>query len=354
MAAFRNLGDLIDPAADKRKAALIDLSGASPRTFSYHALDALADSCARGLLRQGLRRGERVGILAANSAEFLAICFGAQRAGLVPVPVNWRFPPATVEYVLRDAGAVLVFADAARAMAVPSGLPSLVIGGPEWVAFLDPGPFEAVVPAPDEPALFLYTSGSTGRPKGVVLSHRAHLWVVEQRMAAANMSAERVLIAAPLYHMNGLALAQLACASHATVILLPLFEAAPYLRAIDAHRPTWLTGVPPMMAMLLRERALLDATDTASVRNIRLGSAPVSAGLRLLDPDLLTGDVLRDAYMALHAAKESGRDQLTLFDAALSEERLAAGRTVERLRGWGHQLETVTPDAFFTMKPVPS
>ena len=61
--------------------------------------------------------------------------------------------------------------------------------------------------------------------------------------------------------------------------------------------------------------------------------APVSAGLRLLDPDLLTGDVLRDAYMALHAAKESGRDQLTLFDAALSEVRLAAGRTVERLRG---------------------
>jgi acyl-CoA synthetase (AMP-forming)/AMP-acid ligase II len=276
---FRNLGALVRPGADPDKAALVDLSRGAPRTVSFAELDALADAAARGLLRRGLGRGDRVGLLAANSAGFLAAFYGAQRAGLVPVPVNWRFPAATVEYVLRDSGARLVLHDAARAAAVPGGLPAAALDGPGWDALLDPGPFEAIEPAPAEPAFFLYTSGSTGRPKGVVLSHQSHLWVVEQRLAGGAIEQETALVAAPLYHMNGLALAQLACAGHATVVLLPQFEARAYLAAVAAHRCTWITGVPPMYAMLLREREALAATDVSSVRNLRMGSAPVSPAL---------------------------------------------------------------------------
>ncbi len=276
---FTNQGLLIDRAKDPAKPALIDLSAAAPRTVTFGALDALADAAARGLLRRGLVRGDRVAILAANSAEFLAALYGAQRAGLVAVPVNWRFPPATVEYVLRDSGAALVFCDAARRKAVPADLPAVELGGEEWDALVDPGPFEAVTPEPAEPALFLYTSGSTGRPKGVVLSHQSHLWAVEQRLKAADIGQERALIAAPLYHMNGLALAQLCSAAHTTVVLLPQFHARAYLHAIGDHRVTWITGVPPMMAMLLQERETLAATDLSSVRHVRCGSAPVSPAL---------------------------------------------------------------------------
>lgn len=276
MTGFRNLGALIDPAADAEKTALIDLSAGEARHISYAALDAMSDAVARGLLRRGLRRGDRVGILAANSAEFLAALNGTMRAGLVAVPVNWRFPRATLDYVLENSGASLVFIDEARRGAVPGGI---VMGGAEWEALLDPGPFEPVVPEPAEPALFLYTSGSTGRPKGVVLSHQSHLWVVEQRLAGADMRQERALIAAPLYHMNGLALAQLASAAHISVVLLPQFEARAYIRAIGEHRATWITGVPPMMAMLLQERELLAATDTSCVRHVRCGSAPTSPAL---------------------------------------------------------------------------
>ncbi len=276
MTGFRNLGALIDPAADADKTALIDLSTGEARHISYAALDAMSNAVARGLLRRGLKRGDRVGILAANSAEFLAALNGAMRAGLVAVPVNWRFPKATLDYVLENSGASLVFIDEARRGAVPGGI---VLGGAEREALLDPGPFEAVVPEPAEPALFLYTSGSTGRPKGVVLSHQSHLWVVEQRLAGADMRQERALIAAPLYHMNGLALAQLASAAHITVVLLPQFEARAYIRAIGEHRATWITGVPPMMAMLLQERELLASTDTSCVRHVRCGSAPTSPAL---------------------------------------------------------------------------
>ncbi|WP_249998835.1 GGDEF domain-containing phosphodiesterase [Actinoplanes sp. M2I2] len=60
--------------------------------------------------------------------------------------------------------------------------------------------------------------------------------------------------------------------------------------------------------------------------------ATVSIGLRELDEALPAADVVRDAYVALHAAKEAGRNQFVLFDEQLREKRLAASRTVERLR----------------------
>ena len=101
--------------------------------------------------------------------------------------------------------------------------------------------------------MFLYTSGSTGTPKGVVLSHQSHIWVVETRLAPG-LDRHRYLIAAPLYHMNALALAKLACAAHATIVLLPQFtRATAYIEAIGRYRCTWLTAVPPMIAMMLRE-----------------------------------------------------------------------------------------------------
>jgi long-chain acyl-CoA synthetase len=62
-------------------------------------------------------------------------------------------------------------------------------------------------------------------------------------------------------------------------VLLPQFTASAYIEAIGRYRATWLTAVPPMIAMMLRERDLLARTDLASVQSVRMGSAPVSASL---------------------------------------------------------------------------
>jgi acyl-CoA synthetase (AMP-forming)/AMP-acid ligase II len=143
--------------------------------------------------------------------------------------------------------------------------------------------------------MFLYTSGSTGTPKGVVLSHQSHIWVVQTRLAPG-LHRHRYLIAAPLYHMNALALSQLACAAHATIILLPQFSARAYIEAIGRYRTTWLTAVPPMIAMMLREPDLLGRTDLSSVEFVRMGSAPVSQSLMAALHQVLPQAAITNAY----------------------------------------------------------
>jgi acyl-CoA synthetase (AMP-forming)/AMP-acid ligase II len=278
MADSRNLGGLIQRDRDLSKIAIIDLGGEqSPREFTYAQLDAMASGVARALATRGLRRGDRVAILSANRTEYLAAYYGIMRAGFVAVPVNFKFPRQTIHFIIRDSGAGLVFCDAPRAPDCPPDIPCVTFGA-AFDAFLDPGLYETIVPAPNDPAMFLYTSGSTGTPKGVVLSHASHIWVVQARLAP-DLDRHRYLIAAPLYHMNALALSLLAGAAHATIVLLPQFTARAYIEAIGHYRCTWLTAVPPMIAMMLREADLLAHTDISSVEFVRMGSAPVSHGL---------------------------------------------------------------------------
>ena len=97
--------------------------------------------------------------------------------------------------------------DDARLTLAPDSVPKISFDK-DFASFLDEGPFTPLKMKPEEPAMFLYTSGSTGRPKGVVLSHYSHLWAISQRVRRPVPQGQRSLVAAPLYHMNGLAMCQ--------------------------------------------------------------------------------------------------------------------------------------------------
>src|SRR5258707_3517386 len=156
MTRFTNLGDLIVRDRDLDKVAVIDLGGEQiPRELTYAQLDAMANAVARALIARGLKRGERVAILSANRAEFLASYFGIMRAGLVAVPVNFKFPRQTIHFIVRDSGAKLIFCDTMRLPDCPPELPRVAFGAEAgFDTFLDAGPFDAITPRFDEPAMF--------------------------------------------------------------------------------------------------------------------------------------------------------------------------------------------------------
>ena len=281
---YENQGDAISRDAPADGLALIDVGGnGGERHYSYDDLLRLSSEAARGLDRRGLRRGDRVAILSANRAEYLISFFGALRAGLVAVPVNWKLPAETVAYIVDNSDARLVIGDSARLRLAPAHVPQLSYDDAGFEELLASGrisaPFRAVAMRPEEPAIFLYTSGSTGRPKGVVLSHYSHLWVLGERLRRPGPFGRRVQVAAPLYHMNGLAMCQATISHGDTIVLLPQFTPKGYIEAAARHRVSQLTSVPTMIAMMLREREALAANDLSAVEGVRMGSAPLTEAL---------------------------------------------------------------------------
>ena len=277
---YDNQGDAISRDVPREALALIDAGGnGSERLYTYDDIFRLSGAVARGLLKRGLKRGDRVAILSANRAEFLLTFLGTMQAGLVSVPVNYKLPAETVAYIVGDCDAKLVIGDDTRLKLAPDDVPKVSFDK-DFASLPRPkGPFTPLKMQPEEPAMFLYTSGSTGRPKGVVLSHYSHLWAISQRVRRPVPEGQRSLVAAPLYHMNGLAMCQTTLSHGDTIVLLPQFTTRGYIEAAARHRVAFLTSVPTMIAMMLREKELLASNDLSAVEAVRMGSAPITQSL---------------------------------------------------------------------------
>ena len=274
-----NLGLLFAAHAHSDRAAIVDLhDAAKPRPVSFRELDAMCNAVARGLARAGLGDGDRIAILSLNRIEFVATMLGSMRAGVVPVPINIKLPADAVAYILRDAGAKLVFAEPALRRLCPADAKVIEFGGKHgFDKFIDHGAYTAIEPAADTVAIQPYTSGSTGRPKGVLLTHYGQNWsrlvLAWSRGTTAN---DVILVAAPLYHKNALNAIKQGLTAGAMLPLLPQFNVERYIEAIGRYRCTVISGVPTMISMVLARRDLLAKTDVSSVHTVMMGSAPAS------------------------------------------------------------------------------
>ncbi len=276
-----NLGWLFD-AKNAAHTALIDCRDwDAPTVYTHREIDEAANAVGRGLRSRGLNRGDRVAILSANRGEFLLAFLGIVRGGMVAVPFSHQFAPEVAAFILDDAEIKHAFVDGARAAMLPDVLTITNFdsdGADGFKALLDHGTLMPSQPD-DDLAMILYTSGSTGRPKGVPLTHAGHLWALRRRIAGAPPDDHRLLVAAPLYHMNALCVSLYALATGAEEILMPGFEARRYLAAIERFKCTWITSVPTMIAMCFADEEAVANTDVSSVRNVRMGSAPISPKL---------------------------------------------------------------------------
>src|SRR4051812_18889809 len=273
-----NLAAILDPAAPDTQDFIIQLSPEADEELrlSYGEARARIASMARGLLKRGLGRGEAVAIVAANSADYLVLYMATMAAGLVSVCVNHKLPRETVAHIMRDSAVKFAVADAERAPLVRELVPTLAMSDID--SLLDPGPFAPVEMKRGETAMVLYTSGSTGLPKGVPLSHSGYVWATtcapEQR---PGIEGRNVLIAAPLFHMNGLFSAKLVMAYGGTIVLMTSFTAKGFIRAIDRYHVAMITSVPTMLALVRREPGGPARAALSSVPPAVTGSAPSTA-----------------------------------------------------------------------------
>ncbi len=283
-----NLGGVFARWRGTGRIAFLDATGgdlANPVPVTYDDLDDRCGRLAAGLRARGLEPGDRVGVLADNSVEYAVGYAGIARGGQVTVPLNTRQPAESLAWVAGDADLALVLHDEANADRCPDGVPAIEIGSAAWHELLDHSPDPVVAVESDAVAVQMYTSGSTGRPKGVLLTHGGQLFSIDQYLAGVMPMDpdERLLVSAPMYHKNAQMQLKMALALGGSVVLLRRFDAEDYLRAIDLHRVTALTGVPTMFALmfgLLAGRADLEAEiDLSSVRRLSIGSAPMTQAL---------------------------------------------------------------------------
>lgn len=278
----RNLGEAIPRSAPPESLWLIEAGAEASAdvALTYAQMHAQADAVAKGLQKRGLARGTAVGILAGNSARYLVAFLGIMRAGLVSVPVNAKLPVDTIRHIEADARLALMLVDADSA-AKAGSLPSLRIDDDEaWNSLLEHGDFQSTDMREDEHALVLYTSGSTGRPKGVPLTHGGYIWALERLLTSAPpMVEKRVLVAAPLFHMNALVTSLIAGNSSGTVVLMRHFSAPDYIRIAARLRCQVLTSVPTMLALVARQPEVIAQADLSHVEALFTGSAPSTESL---------------------------------------------------------------------------
>src|SRR5437870_3134755 len=95
------------------------------RHVTYSEAFAEANRLANAFINAGLQIGDRLAMLAKNSIEYVLLYFAASKAGVVPVPLNYRLAPAEWSYILTDAGVKVFLAAGEYLPAVESIRPEL-------------------------------------------------------------------------------------------------------------------------------------------------------------------------------------------------------------------------------------
>ena len=229
--------------------ALID----DARQLSYGELDSLMDRVAASLQHGGLQAGDAIAICAASSVNYAAVFLGALRAGVAVAPLAPGATPASLARMIEDAGAMLLFADAAAAELIapdPDGIPRITLDGStagrdleHWLVAPGSRP-QPVTPQPGWPFNIIYSSGTTGEPKGIVQGHGMR-WAHVRRAGRFGYGPDTVtLLSTPLYSNTTLVVFFPTLAYGGTVLLMPKFDAARYLNLAQRHRVTHTMLVP--------------------------------------------------------------------------------------------------------------
>jgi acyl-CoA synthetase (AMP-forming)/AMP-acid ligase II len=285
--------------------------------LTYAQLSERAYAAAGALVASGVGPGDRVGLWAPNSAQWIVAALGAWLAGTTLVPVNTRFTgPEALEVLTRSRARALIvtgpFLGVDRldelckaAIVEDASLPTTIVSLTEWDTFLDQArdvPIDrvracAAAVRPDDVADIMFTSGTTGRSKGALGAHRQALANAGVWAARAGLTdADRYLAINPFFHSFGLKAGILAClVTGAAVVPQPVFDPQRTLEIIEQHRITVLPGAPTIYQSLLDHPGRA-GYDISGLRLAVTGAATVPTVLVERMRDVLGLDCVLTAY----------------------------------------------------------
>lgn len=233
--------------------------------LSYAQLQGRVESVA-GLLRtRGIRPGQVVALLMKNSSAFVELALAISHLGAVLLPINYRLGAEEVDYILRHAGAALLFVDEELRETADAFDDTIEVDADAQsdATVLAHGAQPCRAPHPSQPAdLFrlMYTSGTTDRPKGVMHSYENYHWKCLDHITALDLSSrDRLLVVGPLYHVGAFDLPGLAVLMTGGMLAVQRdFDAEKALSWIDQEKLTgaWMAPVMLHRALAIGRRQL--------------------------------------------------------------------------------------------------
>jgi acyl-CoA synthetase (AMP-forming)/AMP-acid ligase II len=283
---METLREVIDGYAATQPGAPFLFAPEPGTELTYAGIRATARSLGEELAALGIGPGEVVSYMLPNGVAAAGVFLGAMYGGYIASPVSLLAQDALIEHTLAHSATRIVFAapefvPRLRAIVARIGSRAIVrAASPDDLA-LSPATAATrpVALAASTPAMLMYTSGTTGTPKGALLSHGNLIHAGRAVSAAHELStADRVLTALPLYHVNGQCVGTLSpLVSGGSIVMPHRFSASQWWPLVERYRPTWLNIVPTIIAYLINGPDLTTAQAAAcrGVRFARSASAPL-------------------------------------------------------------------------------
>lgn len=282
---MQTLRDMINAIAQRHPDKTAFIFEGQSHTFKQ--VNERTNSLANGLADLGIRKGDRVGILANNCPQYFEV-FGLAKAGMVCVPLNHRSVGRELSYLIDNSGITALILESEFVGLVDSirheleTVRSFICLDAEVEGILNyeelirrfPAEEPTVDLEVDDPCVLFYTSGTTGRPKGAIHTHRS--LIAESRVPHRNLSASDVVLCVmPFFHVGGSAAHLIpAFTAGATLVIHKRFDEARVLETIHRERVTYVFLVPTMIIRILEHPRLMDY-DLSSLHGVGYTGAPM-------------------------------------------------------------------------------
>jgi acyl-CoA synthetase (AMP-forming)/AMP-acid ligase II len=258
--------------------------------ITYEALQTRVNKLAQALQARGVQKGQNVGVMAVNSPEYVEIYYATAALGATFVPLNFRAKAEELTYMVESTDVSTLFISerywkiwqgiASQAPKVTSVIPLdfEADGLDSYKTVRESGEDIPVFTDIEEsdPTIIIFTSGTTSLPKGVVLSYQALTALVVNTQAPADPSADQevVLVSVPFFHIAGATTMMSTVFSGRRLVILPAFEPAAWLDAVQKEGVTHAFVVPTMLKRIM-EVPDLQKYDLSTLRLITYGAAPM-------------------------------------------------------------------------------